>query len=106
MVASKKKLNYIFSLLPVYVVNDMQTLHYECYYKILTHTQTHTEKQKERWKQEGGGTGCVPVHYLYAFKRLYLPQNGCTAMATAAATAAAAAMTAAGACNMPANNAR
>lgn len=84
----------------MYVANDMQTLHYECYYKILTHTHG------QAGRQEGAGAGqagCVPVHYLYAFKRLYLPQNGCTATATTATTAAA---IAAGACNMPANNAR
>lgn len=46
------------------------------------------------------------VHYLYAFKRLYLPQNGWpeTTIIAAAATATGTA-TAAGACeNMPTNN--
>jgi len=41
------------------VANDMQTLHYECYYKI---------------SLAEAAIVCVCV---YAFKRLYLPQNGC-----------------------------
>lgn len=61
---SEKKAKLHFQLLLVNVANDMQTLHYECYYKILTHTHGVTEGEgegrvKEESKREERRRGAV-----------------------------------------------